>query len=206
MSYTTSRGVTLDFVGIAPMLDKLRVTFAIPTPPQYAVKTLQGNTELHDHDETTLQTDDDRAMWANYLKEKTEAERRYNQALMRLLLLRGVRVDMAEGWEAEHTYLGFVVPTDPIEKKMHWLETEVLGTVQDYEAVMLGVLEASGVSEEVLTQIGESFRYSVARTEIKRPQTAGTQGMELQRPVRTGARGGAHANAAKSVRRARSRR
>lgn len=188
--FTTSRGVRLEFLPIPTLLEKLQVQHPMPAPPTYEVKTATGAVELHQHDETTLDTDADKAAWAEYQVRLKAATDRLNLALMRLVLLRGLKVDMPapNGWVHEQQFIGIQVPDDPLELKLHWLQTEALASQEDYLQAVAGVMEASGVPEEVISQAEATFRGKVER------QTAGglaaekdRQELDNEQPVRAGA-------------------
>lgn len=161
-SFTTSRGVKIHFLGIATLIEALRESQEAkkPKPPTYEVKTLGGAVEQHIHDETTLETEADKTNWAAYQQQLRAWEKQSEKDLMRLLMLRGIDLKFPDDtrWEQEHKFVGLDVPTDPLEKRMHYIETEVLGGVADYEALMLGVMRISGVTEEKLSQVEASFR------------------------------------------------
>ena len=190
-TFVTSRGIAVRFQGIAMMLDKLRASFQFPKPPTYEVKVAAtGVTEIHEHDEKTIETDEEKALWAQYIKNSEDAQTRYNLALTRTVLLRGLQVEMPsdESWIKQQELIGLDVPKEETAKRLHWLETEVIGGVQDMEAIMLGVMKASGVPEELLASIADSFRGQVGKsngTEVARPDdSVHGEGLELQQTLR----------------------
>ena len=198
--YTTSRGVVIHFNGIASLLDILDGQFKPPDPPTYTRQSLAGVQTLP-HDETTLEdpdgdpvkTAENRAAWSKYLESARQVRIEHEKALTRLCYLRGIQVDLPEDetWMAEHRLIGLTVPEDPSERKLYYISTEVVATVEDAKAVVLGVLEASGIPEEVLGQMADSFRYPMGesgRGSAGEPTDRGNgSGMVLQSPVRAGA-------------------
>lgn len=158
-SFTTSRGITIEFLPIPTLLEKLQAQHPMPAPPTYAVKTATGVTETHSHDETTLDTDEDKAAWADYQGRLRAATAKFNEALMRLVMLRGIKVELppSDAWVQEQEYIGLSVPEEPHERKIYWLETEVLADADDYIRAVEGVMQASGVPEEVIRQAEDSF-------------------------------------------------
>lgn len=165
--YTTSRGVRLTFVGIATLLDKLSQTHeqAKPKPPTYTVKTATGAMETHPHDPSTLESEEDRAAWQEYLRAAEAAQTQYNADMLRLILLKGVRCDLPtdESWVEEHELMGIPVPEKPVARRLHWLETEVVGSVADATQIVTGVMIASGMDEGVIRQAEQSFRGDLQR-------------------------------------------
>lgn len=166
-TFVTSRGVRVEFVGIATLLDKLSQTYArkTPQPPTYQVQTATGAVETHAHDDSTLETDADKAAWAEYVKQRDAAQQQYNLDFMRLILLKGITVEMPQdsAWVEEHALMGLTVPEKPLERKLHWLETEVVGNVNDATKIVAGVMLASGMDEEAIRAAEDSFRSDVQR-------------------------------------------
>lgn len=180
-TFVTSRGVTLEFLPIPALLEKLQAQHKLPEPPIYEVKTATGVTEKHTHDETTLETDADKAAWAEYQKNLQEATARLNLALMRLVMLRGVKVQMPKDdtWIAEQQFIGLTVPDNPRERKLYWLETEALASQDDYAQMLAGVMAASGLSEEVVQQAEATFRGALGRDSAQ-PIESAANGRELE--------------------------
>lgn len=206
-TFTTSRGVVLEFLPIPTFLEKIYIQHPLPQPPTYSVKTVAGAVETHVHDTTTLETDEDRAAWDAYQKNLKDSQEKLNLALMRVVLLRGIKVDLPadEGWIQEQAFIGLSVPDDPRERKIYWLETEVLASKEDYAAVVAGVMEASGVPEEAVRQAEETFRGALGG-EKAAGLTAPSNGHAVDdvEPVRAGASGDQERNPAhERVRRAR---
>ena len=169
-SFTTSRGIELQFKPVPQMLiDRVRLAHKLPDPPTYEIKSITGAVEKHFHDETTLETDEDRAAWSAYIAERDAALVEANRAFMRLVFLRGVECEMPsdDTWAREQRLMGIDVPTDALEKRLHYLETEVVATAQDADAIVRGVLEASGVPQEALAQAEDTFRHSPQRDAVE---------------------------------------
>lgn len=210
--FTTSRGVTVKFVGIASLLDKLNGQFHLPDAPFYEITTATGAKEKHLHDDTTVQTDEERAALAAYKVEIARLNAEQQAKLTRLVLLRGITFDYPtdEMWVKEQAYLGIQVPDEPMDRRLHYIETEVIANAADVEAITLGVMEASGVPEEMVRQMAESFRHSLGESnghEAGGPDPDGNGlGMVLQPEIRTGASGVSDGKMDERVRRRKSRR
>jgi hypothetical protein len=58
----------------------------------------------------------------------------------------------------DQEFLGFTVPTDPRERRMHYIETEVLATNEDYRQLVVRAFETSEVSEELIAQFEAAFQ------------------------------------------------
>lgn len=186
-TFTTSRGYTVRFRNIAYLLNKLPAPKI--DPPTYEVPTKTGVTEIHAHDETTLKTDEERAAWKEYLARHNAAWRKYDLDFTRLILMHGVIVDMPadDTWVKQQEFTGIAVPTDPLERRWHWLETELVGGGADVNAIIIGVLAESEVSEEVLASMADSFRYPLGQNAAGRPHHSEKRAsVDHKSPVRRG--------------------
>lgn len=159
-TFTTSRGATFTLQPIAFLLEQYSQTHQLPEPPTYEIKTMGGAVETHEHDETTLQTDEDRHKWAEYQLTLAHCKRDRNRGLLRIILLKSVQVTMPsdESWMREQEALGITVPADPIERKLHYIQTELLGGKKDIEELLLRSFEISGADEEAVAQARALFR------------------------------------------------
>lgn len=207
-TFTTSRGMIVRFKGVTTAAEELRASFMAripeePSPPKYKVESeLTGVVQWFEHNETTLTTDVERAEYAKYLEARTqylntynEIEAKLNAAIVNLILLRGVDVEMPnDAWIKEHELIGYSVPTDPTERRLHWLKTEVVGGLDDVEAIVLGAMSAGNTSKELLASVEDSFRSHLDQSnrretkETERPQAEDNnkRDMELQPALRAG--------------------
>jgi len=138
-----------------------------PEPPTYEVVNVAGDTEVHLHDETTLETDEDKAKWAAYLKARDEAEVRLRENMTRTILAKGLIVEMPKDdeWVKDQEWCGVNVPTEPRERRLHYILTEVIGRPDDLSDIMIGIGRISGVNEEALATAEDSFRSAMGRGE-----------------------------------------
>lgn len=164
-SFTTSTGVELILKRISPLLvNKAQASVIFPERPTYEAETVSGEIEIHEHDKTTLETEEDHEAWRQYLMEYMRAEQLQNERLTNVLLRRGIDYDALqlpedEGWiEEQQDIFGIEVPEDPFKRKMHWLETEAFTTTEEIEKLIIRLMAMTGVDEEVLTAAERSFR------------------------------------------------
>lgn len=152
------------------------------TIPTYFVKTVAGDTQEFPHDEKTIKDApaDDVAKWNAYQKTQSELERATNERVIRFMLYRGVKVDqsMIESALQEQAFFGIVVPPGEIDRKIHYITTEMLKTPADIMAAVQGImmLSMSGVSEDTMRAVEESFRRAMEKA--GRGATAGTENTE----------------------------
>ena len=219
-TYQTERGFTVTFNGIEALLDKLRASYPMPAKPRYSIKSnLTGATEWFDHDETTLDVPNDPIQSAanhkamtEYLRQSIEAQNKYFAAITRTVLLYGVNVEMPkdESWVKRQELLGIAVPKDPLEREMHWRETELYGSPDDLENITIGVMRAGGTDEETLAAMADSFRHSLGQPKRDKvdgvANTQNGQGVVLQSALGTSNHTVRDGNTAKPVRRSKRRR
>lgn len=171
---TLSNGRKLTVQPINPLLLK-RVNDATgdkPLPPTYESPTAGGDIEINYHDETTLQTDEEKAAWKVYEAKLSEWNTARNQRFMRILFSRGVKLDLdaaaLDRWLREMKYLGVEVPEgdpdDPevyIEQQVMYVETEMIGHPNDMMTIMKEVMTLSGVDEVEVAAATKLFRGEV---------------------------------------------
>jgi len=175
---TTSRGHRIECLPIATMLDELQSEYnnKIPQPPTHTITDIADVSVDIPYTEESIKSasEEDRAKWQRYADEKARLETEVSERRVRVIATQGVRVlDMPEddAWVADHEWMGYTVPASPIQRLYHYVKTEVLGTQEDGIKVTAGIYRASGVDQEVLNQIEESFRDSLGR---RNGQDAGT--------------------------------
>ena len=130
-------------------------------------RTMMLSQELVD----TSGTDEEKVAWAEYLAAHQVVDNEYsaklNDARMRLFCVRGVTIldpKPEEEWVQEHEWLGMVVPTNPLERKLHYFRTEALGTVMDIFTITKGIYQSAGVDPEALNAYEATFRSEMGRT------------------------------------------
>lgn len=183
--YTTSRGIEIEFLSIPRAIQKFYAAHPAPEPPQYEIKTATGIIERHPHSEATLETDTDKAAWAEY----QQAIRDHNEKFLRVCFVKGVLIHASmDEWIAEQKALEIPVAEDTLERKIEWILDAIILTEEDFKATMLGVMKASGANEELVTQIESLFRGEVGRDERDAPVTtsvpANEAGLVLQPVLR----------------------
>ena len=163
--FTSSTGRTVKLQAVSPFLiDQVKASVAMPEPPTYTVTTATGGTETWPHDETTLATDDDKKAWAAYKLAVKNAQAIQNDRVARLILSRGVQVDIPnDGWREFQTELGVKVPESPIDLKVHFITTEVIGTPEDLGEIVAQVMGMSTMNERAVGVARDSFRLAIQR-------------------------------------------
>ncbi len=213
--YQTTRGV----VSLLPMqgeLDRLNALrehprFKIPVPT-YSKTTALGIVETFQHDETTLdvpgdekQTEANRAAWTEWKAKQVVADMEYRTAFVKSVIANGIAPDekAVETWMAKRKFTGEPVPDDPNERHFEWVMSEIIGTPDDFNHIVVEIMRASELPEEMIRVAEESFCGRVERRdEVARPAPIRNAGMAIQPALRASAGGNTDGHKSKRVRRA----
>ena len=133
-------------------------------PPTYTITTATGETETHAHDADSLTTDEERAAWEAYQTARAEMEAEQRLRTTKFLLLNGiVGHEPTEEWAEEQAYWGLEVPADPRERRLEYIQAEVLKTPQDTIDAMGEIMRLSmaGAPQEVRDSVEAYFRRAV---------------------------------------------
>lgn len=201
LEYTTSSGYTLKLKAVSPMLiQKVGATLHDPKPPVYKVKSLTGEEIEFEHDESSIADpgtqEVERLQWKEYQRKLQEVSIQRRVKLIDVMFARGIIFDVPDGvWEDEHEFLGLTVPTNPIEKKVHYLQTEVFTSASDISEVVSRLMQmTSGLSDKEMDDIRSTFRHSVQGATAEGmaaegagdgtgPATASVEGVDVLPPL-----------------------
>lgn len=178
MEYTTERGVTIEVVPIPLLLDKIRRAHPDIPLPTYTEHLAGGATQevaITEKDAATWRTSDPESWqahaekWTAYETAARLRNRHVNDLLWRAILMRAISCQMPtdDKWADEQKSLGIDVPTDPTERRVHWLETEVIGG--NHDIFRLSSLAGGlALDSEVLEAAEASFRGTLQRQTNRR--------------------------------------
>ncbi len=132
-------------------------------PPMYEATTATGEKQYFPHDETTLETEEDHKAWQAHQEALARLSEEISEATSRYLLTEGIAVDeIPPEWEQKRRWIGLDVPEDPLDKKLLYIQTELLTTPADMLRAMQAVLHLSATGnaemEERLAEMDELFR------------------------------------------------
>lgn len=152
-------------------------------PPTYEAKTVTGETERHPHDETTLETDEDREAWRLHQEALAQLEAETNEALTRYMLAEGVICDdPPEEWAEKRVWLGLEVPESRLDQRMLYIQQEILRTPADLIRAIQGIMHltarGSAEMEARLVELDDLFRRALEGTETAPEPGAG--GVDVQ--------------------------
>jgi len=166
---TTSSGITLKLQPVAPaLLQKIEQSIPTPERPYYEAKTIFGTIEHYPHDSSTVETEEEKHMWREYSVEKYRREVELTQKGNRALLSKGVIIpkEVEEKqflvWQEEQEWIGIEVPNKPLDRRYHFLTTEILKTPNDIITTVEKIMRLVGMDEETLQAAEDSFRSQMA--------------------------------------------
>lgn len=132
-----------------------------PARPTYTVEAAGGVVETHLHDETTLETEEEKSVYLTWKQKHSEWQASLMQKVIRMFLLKGVKLvltkEQEEELELETLLLGIDLPASKLERELFYLEMFVVNTQQKLELVMQTVLSETGVKQEALEQAESLF-------------------------------------------------
>jgi len=150
--FVTTAGVHLRIKPIPPF--KRDAIFAMREKPEYAVKpptyevdTVAGDKMQFEHDETTLETKEDKARWKKYLADKQVAERKWFGNLTKMYIRQAVDLnDIPAPTAADDESLRSLdiePETDPAQRKIQHLLSEILVTEADSNGLVQAINKVS---------------------------------------------------------------
>jgi len=166
IEYISSIGVTVILRPVSPeLISGLVRSIKFPDKPTYTVTLATGETEVHEHDQTTLETDEDRKAWDEYQAANQAVENELFARQCNVLLNRGVvnQMPQDDGWIKRQNSEGITdIPTEPRAKRLYWILTELLGDENDTIICITQIRKLSVLSPEVLAKAGELFLNQLA--------------------------------------------
>jgi len=140
-------------------------------PPTFTMVNVAGEeleAELTENDleipGDPKETERRRALWGAHQVALGKYTSEYNSLYTDAYLYYGTEIDVDPGWAAAEAHFGIDLPEDPFERKLHYLQLEVLRTPGDIRDCMVAILNltASGaMSEAELDGLRRSFRNTI---------------------------------------------
>lgn len=111
------------------------------------------------HDKDSLQTDEERAAWAKYQEILQQHQAHVSEKMLRFFLYYGVKADpdKDEGWQERQRFFGIEIPDDPIARKIHYIQSELIFSADDLQEITRRVMTLGGVRPEVVDAAAATF-------------------------------------------------
>lgn len=161
-SYTTSLGEHIEFLRVRPILiQKAQSLGDMPPVPYRENMTAFGEAEKEELTAEDLRTDEEKKIWDTYQKEVAKVEELRNTELMRVIFSSGIKFDESkmEEWKREIVEdYGYDLPSNKIDLRFQYVQSELIGKPEDVIEIMVGVIEQSGIPEKEMNDIRATFR------------------------------------------------
>jgi len=183
--FTNSAGETYQVRGLSPLTPHKLMTAAraeyardgktLPELPTYTVTTAAGDTEVHEHDESTLIDEKDPELtknnqkeWQEYIKGVSDVNTIYNKKIMRTVLL-SVDAEPTQAWRDEMKFIGADAPAEnSVEERYLFIETHVIQSASDLSRLTTMVFRAAGIITEAATaDVEATFQRFVERAFVE---------------------------------------
>jgi hypothetical protein len=174
MTHITQNGTELELRPVSDFLiTKVRAQVqaefekehgAMPERPTYEIKCGGGPfgnwTETRTHTEKTILdgTEEEKALWARYIELRRELNGLVWTRTARVYLLDGMPDPPENGWVEKQERRGLEIPEDPDERKMHWIETEVVVSNQELIWLVKLIQGQSNFTEAGRQLAADTFR------------------------------------------------
>jgi hypothetical protein len=160
--FINSSGKSFAIQGLPPLIVPM-IAGDLPKPvkPTYTIVTAAGDEEIHDHDETTLQTEEDKKAWEDYQNAMKVLEGELSNRMLTCVLVDGVDIDDEidlKRWEKRQSLMGISVPEDPDEKLLQYKKSMVIRSSDDIVNLISAVLAITGIGREALDKARDSFQ------------------------------------------------
>lgn len=171
MEYTTSDGTVLKLNAVSPIKIQ-KVILAVEKQfekvelPQYCEELPNGKQQCFVHDEVSIeQTEnkEEKAQWQAYQEYQAKLNTEKAERSTALILNSGVELEsIPTDWIAEQEWLGIKIPENEFDYKVHYITTELLKNMHDFQQVIILVRELGikGVDDDAITAASRSFRDS----------------------------------------------
>jgi hypothetical protein len=168
VSYVTDMGHELPMrPGSKNLFFQIMATHQEPPKPKRQVKLESGDIYEEEHTPDTLETDEDRAAWAQWEQDATEQQQKKKMALLRFFMLECVvweEFDLSDeaSWVRRQRMVDPDLPIPPVEDQaervMWYINTVLMTSVRDaQEMVTMGMRMMGDIPEEVLEASQRNF-------------------------------------------------
>lgn len=162
--FVTSGGVTFMLHGLPPLLiPELTGSIKYPVKPTYTVTTASGDVETYEHDEKSLDTDEDRAAWDKYTKDLAKADAELTQMILKTTLIYGIEImdrEPMKQWEERRSLIGMAPVNSDEERDLAYKQT-CIGCQDDIAQILEIAMELTGVTAEAIEASKSTFQGSM---------------------------------------------
>ena len=184
--YTTAKGVKIRFIGVNPsLIDKLQSAGNLPDVPVREIGVPElGETQKEPLKADDLQDDEETQRWAEYVEKRDAILQRRNENVAKAIFFHGIEIDDStlDEWKIEQEEIwGLEVPTNRVDLKVDYINSEIIGNAEDITNIIAGVMYKTGVPKEQLDEMRATFRSTLRRDpDAETIETATEQSVEVE--------------------------
>lgn len=139
-----------------------------PDLPTYTMQTAGGNSMTMPHDESTVETEEEKAAWAAYQDYGSRQDNFVNTKILDVLIVENVEADPMKdkGWLAKKKFFKVVLPADEVELKLYYIREHLIFNSEDggdFNALPTAIMQLSGIGQRNLDAGRATFRRSLRR-------------------------------------------
>lgn len=166
--FINSRGIRVEFLpvnqnSIDDLIEAIRQKYANESldPPTYEIEVFGGGKKVEPHNATTPKTEEEQTAWETHQVALRRFTTEWTEAVLKLLILDGVKNDVPEEWIKRRKFIGAPLPDDPLELKWIYARSELIVSNEDNNElqVMPRLLSYQGLTDEEYAQQEQRFRY-----------------------------------------------
>jgi hypothetical protein len=161
-NYTSSKGVNIPLRAVSQFLiDAMRSSRVQVPVPTYEADVFGGDKEILELDEEIAKAQGREEEWKEYLKDVEQETRVFGIQFNTMIVSEGVDLDapgLESDWQKKCDRFKIKIPEDPIDRKVFYINTELLGTFDEMGDLMTAIFAASKFSKEVIAKMKGTFR------------------------------------------------
>ena len=158
LEYITTNGKKLTLRAVPQLvITRMAVGLNFPEAPYYEHEVAGGEKEKIYHNETTVETPEEKAAWAKYQQAMDDIDVEFQKKKILMYIRYGVDVDVPEDWKGT---------------AQEYIEQVCIETYTDALAILRGIDLLSGVDQEAIKKIEDSFRHQMERGAAGKSQPA----------------------------------
>ena len=166
-TFCSAKGIVITLKPVSQFkLDAIRSSNEEIPVPTYQVKVVGGDTFDYPLDEEIAKNKGRLDEWLAYLSAKKAADAKASKRFADLLFYEGTDIEVPpedSDWQKTSEHFGIKIPTDPIDRKLHYIYNELLVSAEEIPALISQILSVSQIDEEAVTKIRNSFRPKAQR-------------------------------------------
>jgi hypothetical protein len=165
--YTSTKGVKIPLRAVSQFkIDAMRSSREEVPVPTYEADVFGGDKETLELDAEIAKSQGREKEWKEYLAAVEQETRVFGILFNTMVVSEGVDLDAPgpdSDWQRSCDKYKLKIPEDPIDRKVFYINTELLGAFEEMGDLMTAIFAASKFSQEVIAKMKGTFRSAVER-------------------------------------------